>query len=273
MSLPELQTTEANGLRLAWREAGSGPALVLLHGIGSGSQGWSHQYDAFADRYRVIGWDAPGYGGSGDLVGESPPTKDYADAMAGLLDKLGVSAAHFCGNSLGALMISSIAKHHPALVRSMLLSDAAGGYGQKSETERAATVAARLDPLGELGAEEFARQRGRRLCGSRATDQGFEEIVAVMSQIRLDGYAQAARMLANGDIYANLEGCTQPALVICGDEDVVTPPESNQAIAEFIGAPYRGIQGAGHLPYTETPEEFNALLDEFLAGLPGTGTE
>ena len=266
MSVPELQTADINGLQIGWRESGSGPALVLLHGIGSGSLGWKHQYSAFADRYRVIGWDAPGYGGSGDLEGAQPPTKDYADAMAGLLDHLGISAAHFCGNSLGCLMISSIAKHHPTRVRSMVLSDAASGHGRKSEEERAATVAARLDPLGELGAEGFARQRGRRLIGSRATDEAFEEVVAVMSQIRIDSYGQAAWMLANGDIFANFEGCTQPALVICGDEDVVTTPESNRAIAEFIGAPYREIKGAGHLPYVETPAEFNALLGEFLAG-------
>ena len=273
MSLPDLQTTEANGLRMGWREAGSGPAMILLHGIGSNSQGWQHQYDAFADRYRVIGWDAPGYGGSGDLQGEAPPTKDYADAMAGLLDALEIPAAHFVGNSLGALMISSIAKHHGDRVLSMVLSDAAGGYGKKSEEERAATVAARLEPLSELGAEEFARRRGRRLCGSRATDAGFEEIVAVMSQVRFDGYAQAARMLANGDIFANLEGCTQPALVICGDEDVVTPPEGNQAIAELIGAPYAGMAGVGHLPYAEAPEEFNQLVSDFLSGLEKAATE
>ena len=179
MSLPELQTTDVNGLRLAWREAGDGPALVLLHGIGSGSQGWQHQYAAFADRYRVIGWDAPGYGGSGDLEGDAPPTKDYADAMAGLLDALEIPAAHFVGNSLGALMISSIAKHHGDRVLSMVLSDAAGGYGQKSEEERAATVAARLDPMAELGPEEFARRRGTPAlrqpchgCGLRGNRRG-----------------------------------------------------------------------------------------------------
>ena len=75
--------TLAHG-RLGWREAGAAngaPALVLLHGIGSTSAGWRLQYGPLGERFRVLAWDAPGYGGSTPLPGDSPSPEAYAQAL------------------------------------------------------------------------------------------------------------------------------------------------------------------------------------------------
>jgi 3-oxoadipate enol-lactonase len=79
----------------------------------------------------------------------------------------------------------------------------------------------------------------------------------------MDG--QAARMLSLGDIFAELAGCRAPALVVCGAEDQVTPPEGNRKIAAAINARFELIEGVGHLPYIEAPERFNALVGAFLS--------
>jgi pimeloyl-ACP methyl ester carboxylesterase len=86
-----------------------------------------------------------------------------------------------------------------------------------------------------------------------------------MSRVRVRGYSQAAKALAEGNIFVELEGCTTTAIVICGSEDVVTPPDLNRQVAEAIpGTRLELVDRAGHQPYVETPDIFNALVDTFL---------
>ena len=75
------------GDRFSYMEAGmpEAPPLVLLHGIGSNSMGWRFQYAGLADRYRVIGWNAPGYMLSDNLLAETPGHPDYAGALSDFL--------------------------------------------------------------------------------------------------------------------------------------------------------------------------------------------
>src|SRR5690349_16175543 len=65
---------------ISYRETGAGQALVLLHGIGSSSAGWLVQLETLAG-YRLIAWDAPGYGESDFLTSEKPKAADYAQAL------------------------------------------------------------------------------------------------------------------------------------------------------------------------------------------------
>jgi pimeloyl-ACP methyl ester carboxylesterase len=269
MAIPELQTTTtADGLTLAWREAGAGPALVLLHGIGSGSLGWGAQLEAFADRCRVIAWDAPGYGGSGDLSQAAPTPADYADALAGLLDALGIAAAHLCGNSLGALFIGAFVRRYRDRVLSLVLCDAAPGHARLTDAERAEKLQARVDAVETLGPAGMAEQRAHTLVAPGTGEAVLAAVRAVMSRVRPHGYVQAAHALAQGDLLADLEGCTAPALVLCGAEDVVTPPDGNRAAAAaLVNSRFALLDGVGHLPYVEAPDRFNRLVGDFLAGL------
>ena len=79
------RSVSVGGRALAYREAGQGPALVLLHGIGSGSASWLFQLEELAAGYRVIAWDAPGYGDSDAFAIDAPRPEDYARALAVLL--------------------------------------------------------------------------------------------------------------------------------------------------------------------------------------------
>ena len=261
-----LKTATADGLALAYRENGSGAAVVFLHGIGSSSEGWTAQLAEFGRSHRAIAWDAPGYGGSGDLVPLAPAASDYAAALAGLLDALGIGVVTLVANSLGALMVAAFVKHHPGRVRAMVLSDAAAGHGRLSEEARNEKLMARLDAVAELGPAGMAQSRGPKLLGSKAPVGARNAVIRVMSKIRPKGYGQAARMLALADIFQDLAGCRAPTLVVCGSEDRVTPPDSNRAIAAAIpGARFELIEGAGHVPYVEAPEKFNSLVGAFLA--------
>lgn len=260
-----LRTLIANGLKLGYREHGTGPAIVFLHGIGSSSEGWEAQLAHFGKTHRAIAWDAPGYGGSGDLEPLAPAAADYADALAALLDALGIARAALVGNSLGALMAAAFVHRFPARVSALVLSDAAAGHAKLSEEERQEKLMQRLDDVAELGPAGMAERRAPKLLGPAAAPGARQQVVRVMSKIRPKGYGQAARMLSLGDIFAELAGCVAPALVVCGAADQVTPPESNRKIAAAAGARFDLIEGIGHLPYLEAPERFNALVGQFLA--------
>ena len=272
MALPELRKVEVEGKAIAYREAGSGPALVWLHGIGSNAESWEPQYQALADRWRVIGWDAPGYGGSDDLDPLGPMAGDYAEALSGLLDALKIYRAHIGGNSLGALMAAAYWNRFPDRVLSLILSDAASGHGRLSAEERQEKLMQRLDDVAELGPAGLAQKRGPALVSPAAPPHVVAKVVRGMSRIRPKGYIQAARMLSLGDIVGELAGCDVPVMVICGADDKITPPPTNKRIAESVaGARFELLSGAGHLPNLEVPDRFNALVRDFLTPLDGEG--
>ena len=96
-----LRRTALGHGELAWREAGQGTALVLLHGIGAGSGSWVGQLEGLASSFRVIAWDAPGYGASAPLPQAQPLAGDYARVLAEFLQALKIDALALVGHSLG----------------------------------------------------------------------------------------------------------------------------------------------------------------------------
>ena len=250
---------------MAWREAGSGPAIVFLHGIGSGSQGWEAQLDHFAPGYRAIAWDAPGYGGSDELEPEAPDTGDYAEALAGLLSALEIETAHLVGNSLGSLFAGAFAKIHRGQVLSMVLSDPAIGHAEADPKVRASSLAARLEGVNTLGPEAMARKRAPRVVAPGTSEEILAKVRGIMAGVRPRGYSQAAHALSNGNLIADLAGCDAPVLVLTGSEDVVTPPEGGRLVASsLIDGRFELLDGVGHLPYVEAPATFNTIVGDFL---------
>ncbi len=263
--MTDLNHTDAGGMRLAWRETGAGDPVVFLHGIGALSQGWQAQLVHFGGRYRAVAWDAPGYGGSGDLAAQTPVAGDYADVLASLLTALDIERAHLVGNSLGALMAAAFWRRHPRQVRTLVLSDAATGYGRADRAMQERSIRGRLDPLKALGPAGVAAERAVRLVAPGTEPAIIAEVRDGMAAIRPEGYRQATLMLAHADILDELAGCDAPTLVVCGTEDRITPEESNRRIADTLAnARYEKMAGLGHLPHVEAPQRFNGVVGAFL---------
>lgn len=248
------------------RVAGAGPALCLLHGIGSQSGSWAPQLDALAAHHRVIAWDAPGYGRSDPLPDATPAAADYAATLAALWDTLGVMRAVVVASSLGALIAGAFAARWPARVAGLLLLNPAGGYGRASAAEREARLAARLQRLAALGPEGMARELPPGMLSPAASDEARALAAWSTARLRPDGYAQAARMLAGGDLAADAAKYGGPVLVVAASADSITPPAGCEAIARaFPRAAYRLLEGVGHLSYLDAPDAINALVAAFAA--------
>ncbi len=266
--LPELTSVRAGGRTLAYREAGDGVPVVVLHGIGSGSASWAGQLDGLGPGYRVIAWDAPGYGGSDPLAGATPAVADYAAAVADLLDALDLDSVHLVGHSLGALIAAAFAARRADRLLSLTLANPTAGYAASGEQVRIDGLAARIGAIDDLGPAGMAASRAPAVLSPDAPPGALEKIRAVMAGLRPDGFKQAARMMYSTDIHDDARSVTVPALVMCGSADSVTPEHLARAIASAIpGAAYTTLDGLGHASYVENPEIFNAPLRAFFGRL------
>lgn len=265
MSLPEQQTLDLGPIAIAYREKGVGTPLVFIHGMGGNSAAWEGQYSAFADRYRVIGWDGPGYGDSGEFTDDRPVVADYVDALARLFDALGIEVAHLVGHSLGGIIVSAFNRLYGERVLDLALIQAVTGYGREDTARRANRNLARKAELDGMSADVFAHHRAERALAPGASAALIEQAATVSYAIRPRGYLQAWHALTAADIFAELEGIEKRALFIAGEHDRIAAGDDCRAIAEAIfGARYEVVAGVGHVPQFEAPDVLNRLLDEFL---------
>ena len=263
MALPALQTMDAGGLTLAWRELGRGPALVLLHGLGGSSAMWEHQYPAFAGRYRVVAWDMPGYGGSHDLPEAAPRDTDYADALANFLDGLGIVGAHLVGQSIAALIAAAFCRSRPERVASFVFAHGLVGLGGLAPEERERQRKQRLQAM--TSPREFAETRGPGILGPAAPPKLVAKVVEMMADVRVPGYRQAVEMLLSADFFETAARIVAPALVVCGGADPVAPePVCRGAAGALPNARFHLLDGSGHYGCLEVPDAFNASLGDFL---------
>ncbi len=242
------------------RDSGSGPVLLCLHGIGGSAQSFRGQLAGLSNEYRVIAWDAPGYGESPDPPGPLSAA-DYADQIAGVLDRIGAGHAVVLGMSWGGVLAAEFALRHPKRVRALVLGDSTRGSGRTAAG--AAAMRSRPDELATLGAREFCLARARRLVADPARVDAVADAMA--AAIRLPGYGYAAAYMADTDHSTRLSQITAPTLVVYGALDEVTGRPESLAIAEAIsGSRLVEIPDAGHLANQEAPEAFNAAVTDFL---------
>jgi len=264
---PEALTIRTGGSTFTYLERGAGTPLVLLHGVGSAARSWRHQVDNLSHAFRVIAWDAPGYGGSTCLEPEHPDADDYAAGLARFLEALNVDRFHLVGHSFGCVTAARFARLHPERIVTLTLASIAGGSGRLTPQERERARNLRLDDLRDLGPRGLAEKRGPRLVSANASEPARRSVIDTMALVRPDGYTQAVWMLSNADTRADLARLPPDMRVqiIYGDADVITTPEQNQAIAGARpGVRVHVVKGPGHALYIEQPEAFNRLLLEFM---------
>ena len=267
MDMRERMSVEVSGRRVAYLRAGSGPALLLLHGIGGNAEQFRNQLDGLADAFDVLAWDAPGYGASDD-PGPDWTIGDYVAAAVGLLDALGLERAHLLGQSWGGVIAQEVCRRHAARLRSLVLADTFTGGGAQSAAERAAGLQARLTALERMTPAEMARARTPAVLGPAPTAEVMAEVEAMMAQIRPTGYRQAAIAIADADTRDVLPNVRVPALIMAGEHDQVVPHSAAEYLRDYIPGARLVTFDAGHLPAQEQPAAFNAALRAFLADVP-----
>jgi pimeloyl-ACP methyl ester carboxylesterase len=255
---------------VSYRESGvhNQDVLILLHGIGSSSGSWVAQLDYFSTDYRVIAWDLPGYGVSTSLVQKKPTAQDYAASLVNFVDALGIRPNILIGHSLGALIAGSYAAHGGVVGRALVLASPANGYGSSDETKRNTKLSERLDNMDRLGPHNLAIERAPALVSPEASEEAVELVRWNMSRLTVEGHAQAAHMLASGNLMCDASLYHGSVLVNCGSADFITAEAKCEEIANaFSNSEYHTLHGVGHASYIENPESFIESIVSFVAGL------
>lgn len=260
-----MPAVKVEGREIFYREIGAGTTtLVCLHGISSNSRSWRGQLESLAGNYRVIAWDAPGYGQSDDPP-EALPMAWYAGQLAAFMDALQVPKAVIVGLSLGGVLAQEFYRHFPERFQAVILADTNTGGGARPPAERQARLQARLKAIEELSLAEMARQRAPALLSPNAPPELVAEVEAMMREIHPVGYRYMAMAQDAADERGVLPTIAVPALVLWGEHDRVTPRQEAEVLRTGIpGAAFEIIAGAGHLSNLEQPAAFNRAVTAFL---------
>lgn len=245
--------------------AGTGPLVILLHGVGGGRRNWNDQLPALAQYARAVAVDHRGYGDSGDYDGQLAFT-DFADDVIRVADYFKAEQVHLCGLSMGGRIALDCYRRYPDRVVSLVLADTSAASAETQDPAKIeAFLAARRKPLLEgLTPAELAPQLAETLAGPNATPAQRAALTDSLAQLHRDSYLKTLEAVTRFTDFPPFASIMVPVQVIVGDEDKIAPPHIAQAIAAAIpGARLDVIPGAGHVSNVEAPEVFNSIIHRF----------
>lgn len=246
---------------------GTGPAVVLLHGVGMRRQVWTRQAASLARTHRVVTVDLPGHGDS-PLPPPTPTLSDYAGPLLQVLDRLDVERAHVVGHSMGALVALAFALDSPSRTASVV---ALNGVHRRS-TEQRAAVGLRLAQLREHGVASTLDATLARWFGDPVPAPLTAAAAAVRGHLLAvdpTGYARTYALFATADdAHADrLRTLRMPALFATGAHDANSTPAMSEAMArEAPLGEARIVPGAGHMMTVTHTDAVDALLAHWLGG-------
>lgn len=247
-----------------------GPAVLLINGLGCNAAEWGQAFPAALARdFRVVLMDNRGIGASKSLVAKWSMEDMANDALA-VLDAVGVARAHVVGTSMGGMIAQTIALEHPERVeRLVLLCTHAGGPKVVPPTSAAAALFA---PAPGMTAADLMRRTLRTITSPRfveAHPDMIEHMVSLRMKTPTPGrvfIAQLEALLAS-DRAERVAKIACPTLVLHGVDDALIPPDNGRFLAAHIpGAKLCLLEGVGHMPYVEKPEETAEAVLAFLRG-------
>ena len=266
MSVTRAMHIAADGTKINYRVDGSaGPWITLIAGITNDLSFWDDQVLAFADRFRVLRYDARGHGAS------DPAPSGYSVAgltgdLVGLWDALGIDRSHLVGLGFGGSLAIALAIDQPARVdrlvavacRDSMTPDFIETWRRRA-TEAVAGGMAPLvaDTVGRWCSEAFAKARPDQL----------QRLAAMVTTTSVPGYVGHALAFTTIDLAPRLDDLIAPTLFVSGGADpgggrseIMADMASRARHARHVSLP-----GAGHLCTIEAGTEFNEILLAFLA--------
>jgi pimeloyl-ACP methyl ester carboxylesterase len=263
MTSAVLTRAQVNGHSVAYRYAGEGPPLVLLHGFLCDSRCWRRQLADLSDRFRVLAWDAPGAGSSSDPPDPFKIT-DWAQCLAEFLNTVGIERAQVLGLSWGGIFAQEFYRLYPARVLAFILSDTYAGWKGSLPESACKKRLERCLLESSLPPEDFVPRWVHEFFTEGASHDLKAEMSAVVSDFHPLGFRLMAKSSADTDTTDPLPNIGVPTLVLWGDDDQRSPMNIAEQLHDAIpNAELAIIANAGHVSNMEQPEEFNAQVRRF----------
>jgi len=253
------------GAKIHYAEAGTGPTVILLHGLGGSWQNWAFNIAPLAAKYHVIALDQIGFGKS-DKPMINYRVGTYVDFLDQFYKQLKIERATLVGNSMGGWIAAAYTAAHPEKVDRLVLEDA-GGYAPPANFDY--RVLYSLNPSTRDAMKQVARLvfYNQALFGTEAAIDR-----AMTARINAgDGYTikSLTESIIRGEDFldAQVKTIRQPTLIVWGKQDGLTAVSDGERFKRDIpNATLLVIDQCGHIPNIEKAAEFNAALLKFLAG-------
>jgi len=261
-------------------ELGSGPPVLMIHGLSGSWQNWLENIPVLAERHRVVAMDLPGFGES-EMPRDKITISGYGRWICSLCEELGIERAAFVGNSMGGFVSAETAITFPQMVEKLVLVSSAGITSEHQRNEQA--MAALYAAEGVLAwytawvakkADSWAsRTRLKRLALAAVLRHPHELPAPLLSeQIRGSGkrgFMPALDALTSYPIRDRLPDIAVPTLIVWGTHDRLVPLKDASEFERLIPGSRKVIfNDTGHMPMLERPGRFNRLLEDFLAERP-----
>ena len=277
---PSLQFRTIHGYRRAYRVAGSGPALLLIHGIGDNSTTWGTVQTKLAQRFHVIAPDLLGHGKS-DKPRADYSIAAYANGMRDLLAVLDIDRVTVVGHSLGGGVAMQFAYQFPQLVDRLILVGAGGVTKDVNIALRGASLPMGSEALALLRlplvipALQIVGRLAGTILGSTGLGRDLPDVLRILADLpeptASSAFTRTLRAVVDwrGQVVTMLDRCyltkSVPVQLIWGDRDSVIPvSHARMAHAAMPGSRLEIFDRSGHFPFHDDPDRFVEVVEQFI---------
>ncbi len=256
-----------NDISISFNDSENGKyAIIFIHGFPFDKSSWNLQYEALKAKFRVITYDIRGFGHS--TSNSAPFSIDlFADDLIAFMDGLSIQKATICGLSMGGYIALNAINRYPDRIEKLILCDTQCiADSPEGKDKRYKTI----DLLNNGGLLQWADAFTKNLFTGESLQNNqivVSSIKEVMLSTSIQTLVSTLKALAErNETCSILTSIRVPVLILCGDSDVITPPDKSQQINQsIISSEMKIISRAGHLSNIEQAEIFNTYLMEFLS--------
>jgi pimeloyl-ACP methyl ester carboxylesterase len=283
--LQRVRRVPVGKLELSTLTMGSGPDVLLIHGLGAAKTSFFDTAAALASDYRVHCVDLPGFGFSSKPVSAPYDAPFFAHAIHGLMDALEIERAHFVGNSMGGKVSIEVGLHWPERVAGLALLCPGVAFVKRGFSPIVRLLRPELGLLphrftrGMVSGQFWDLFADRDLVDPSVADIAIDEFQRIYGSAgaRL-AFLRAARNIyldapfGRGGYYPRLAELQRPSLFIWGSDDKLIPAAFSRHVGEWLpDAEQIVLRDCGHVPQIERPEQTNGLLRRFFAQVDALG--
>jgi len=257
---------------LKCRTEGSGPAVVLLHGVGGNHTVWNEVIPGLAKQFLVLAPDLRGHGRTRAPTDSHFTFAEMVGDLVRLLDDQGVSAAHLVGLSGGALLALRTTLDRPERVKSLTMVSGAA----YTDSHTRAVAERWSETYAKEGPDRFALRLLKDLYYPDWIEANLDFADAVREQVKHQDFTPAVRWAKSMGVFDErnrIANVARPTLIVQAMDDAVVDASHGRILRQSIpGAKIRILAETGHIVPVERPQELLEAVASFLQSVESTGT-
>ncbi|WP_394991043.1 alpha/beta fold hydrolase [Emticicia sp.] len=260
---------DIDGITISFDDFGkSDIPIIFIHGFPFDKSSWQPQMKFLKKTHRVIAYDIRGFGAS---ISNDEPESIYlfSNDLVKFMDALAIKKAIVCGLSMGGYILLNAVHRFPNRFEAIVLSDTQCIADSEEAKEKRSKS---ISQIKAEGLKKFADTFIANVFCQNSLDNKKElveeirNIILKTPQRTVIGTLEA--LAQRSEMCASLHEISVPTLILCGNEDIVTPPiQAELLYGKILNSSLHIIQNAGHLANLEQPEQFNKHLTSFISSL------